>query len=80
MPDFGKAHDRGGFSLICVSCDTWQVCVTYHRETNEKGGKMFQKIQNLQRIGVCVFFKMPSQVFRDVKIATQHRKTSIQRN
>jgi hypothetical protein len=54
-----------------------KLCVTYyHRETNEKGAQMFQKMKNL---GVCVFFKMPSQVFRDVKMATQHRKTSIQR-
>lgn len=34
-----------GFSLIFVSCYTWQVCVRYPHETNEKGGQMFQKMK-----------------------------------
>jgi hypothetical protein len=42
------------------------------RETNEKGGQMFQKIEKLRKNRGHVFFKMPTQVFRDVKMATQN--------
>jgi len=52
--------------------------VRYPHETNEKGGQMFQKMKKTYKKLGFVFFKMPTQVFRDVKMATQHRKTSIQ--